>query len=90
MGYAGQAFLIDSAPLKRRGGFSKRIGNMDLSKLRERSLGVPIIGRTCAFDAKKVLCLGFAMLVSRFQQASKKNFSFWDFCFRVYAHLIEI
>jgi hypothetical protein len=29
------------------------------------------------------------MLVSRFQQAGKKNFSFWDFWFQVYAHLIE-
>jgi len=30
------------------------------------------------------------MHVSRFQQASKKNFSFLDFWFQVYAHLIEI
>jgi len=30
------------------------------------------------------------MLVTCFQQASKKNFSFWDFCFQVYAHLIEL
>jgi len=30
------------------------------------------------------------MLVTRFQQASKKNFSFWDFCFQLYAQMIEI
>jgi len=30
------------------------------------------------------------MFVSRFQQASKKNFGFWDFWFQVCAHLIEI
>ena len=50
----------------------------------------PNIGRGCANGAKKVLDLGFAMLVSCFQEASKKNFNFWDFCFQVYAHLIEI
>jgi hypothetical protein len=30
------------------------------------------------------------MLVSRFQQANKKNFEKMDFWFQVYAHLIEI
>jgi hypothetical protein len=81
--------LHNLAPLKRRGGFSKRIGNMDLSKLRERSLGVPIIGRTCAFDAKKGFRRRRTKHVSCFQKGSKKNFGFLDFCFQVCAHLIE-
>ena len=57
---------------------------------RRRTQRAPNIGGGCAFDAKKGLSLGLPMFVSRFQQASKKNFGFWDFWFQVCAHLIEI
>ena len=40
---------------------------INLSKLRERSLGVPIIGRTCADDSKIMDFSGGAVLVKLLQ-----------------------
>jgi len=47
------------------------------------------IGGGCAFDAKKVLDLGLPMLVSRFQQGSKKKFEKMDFWLKPPAHLVD-
>ena len=47
------------------------------------------IGGGCAFDAKKGLDLGLPMLVTHFQQTSKKKFRFLDFWLKPLAQMIE-
>jgi len=56
---------------------------------RERSMGVPIIRRTCAFDVKKTLDSRFPILVTRCERRSKKFFGLAGFGVQVDVRLIE-
>jgi len=58
----------------------------NVSRTDERSL---VIGRTCAFDVKKVLDSQLLILVTRGGKKSKKIFVKMDFCSYLLAHLID-
>ena len=42
-------------------------------------MGVPIIGGTCAFDAKNRVFFGWLKFVNAYVERDKKNFGFLDF-----------
>jgi len=49
----------------------------------------PIIGATCAFDAKIYKNVGGVFDVSSGRTGNKKNLQISDFCFQLPAHLVE-
>jgi len=49
----------------------------------------PIIGATCAFDAKIYKIVGGVFDVSSGRTGNKKNFQISDFCFQLPSHLVE-
>jgi len=49
----------------------------------------PIIGATCAFDAKIYKNVDAIFDVSLYMTWNKKNFQFSDFCFQLQADLVD-
>ena len=49
----------------------------------------PLIGWTCAIDAKNRVFFGWLKFVNAYVKRGKKNFEKRDFWFQVYARLIE-